>query len=367
MLFRSLAVFGDDHGGKSSTISHQSDPAMAANGVPVLYPASVQEILDYGLHGWALSRFAGVWVGLKTVNEIIEATATVDGSVERVQARIPDVQEPPGGVSVRAGLDPLGDEIRLMRHKLPRVHAYVRANRLDRVTHGTGVEAEWGLIAAGKTWLDTVSALDLLGLNDEAALRRYRVQLYKPALVTPLEPEGLVEFASGLREVMGVEEKAAFLEPQVPRILYGLDASRRPALCGKHTPEGQLLLPSDMPLEPLQLALAMGSRLHALGLADEVLEQRIEVLRSQMAEAGSRHPVGRPRTPYFCSGCPHNTSTKGPEGSVAFGGIGCHTMAIFMDRHTLPPTQMGGEGANWIGMAPFTDLPHVFQNLGDGT
>ncbi len=362
-----LVVFGDDHAGKSSTVSHQSDPAMAAHGMPVLYPATVQEMLDLGIHGWAMSRYAGVWVGFKTINETIEATATVDGDPHRVTVVIPQEAEPPGGVHIRIGFDPIADDIRLQRYKLPRVLEYARANKLDRVTHGVAALPGLGIITAGKAWLDVVTALQLLGLADEAALTRARVRVYKLALISPVEPEGLLEFARGHREVFVIEEKISFIETQAARVLYGLPNDERPSLSGKTSADGLTLLPADVPLEPLRVAIALGQRLLAQGLGDETLRGHVEALIAETDEIDGRRSVGRPRTPYFCSGCPHNTSTKVPDGSVAFGGIGCHTMAIFMDRHTLPPTQMGGEGANWLGMAPFTDMPHAFQNIGDGT
>jgi indolepyruvate ferredoxin oxidoreductase len=363
-----LVVFGDDHAGKSSTVAYQSDPAIAAHGIPVLYPATVQEILDLGLHGWALSRYAGVWVGLKTVNETIEATATVDGAIERISIALPDDPQPPGGVNVRIGFDPLGDDVRLQRFKLPRVLSYARANRLDRVTHGAdGPLAGLGLVTAGKTWLDVVAALRLLGLEDEASIIRSGVSVYKLAMISPLEPIGLREFARGRREILVIEEKAPFVELQAARLLFELAPSERPAFSGKVAADGTPLLPSDVPLDPLCIAITIGQRLLALGLGEASLAARVTALQAETAEVEARQAIGRARTPYFCSGCPHNTSTQVPEGSLAFGGIGCHTMALFMDRHTLPPTQMGGEGANWIGMAPFTEMPHAFQNLGDGT
>ncbi len=362
-----LVVFGDDHGGKSSTVSHQSDPVLAAHGLPVLYPATVQEFLDLGAHGWALSRYAGVWVGFKTVNETVEATATVDVSPDRLSIITPDVPTPAGGIHIRIGFDPLGEDVRLQRHKIPRVLAYVRANRLDRVTHGHAAPTGLGIVTAGKAWLDVVSALPLLGLGDARALERARLRVYKLALISPLEPEGLVEFARHQHEILVIEEKVSFVETQAARVLYGLANTERPALSGKVAPDGSPLLPLDVPLDPQVIAIAIGRRLLAGGLGDADLQQRVARLEAELIELDQRVAVGLSRTPYFCSGCPHNTSTKVPEGSIAFGGIGCHTMALFMDRHTLPPTHMGGEGANWIGMAPFTAVPHVFQNLGDGT
>jgi indolepyruvate ferredoxin oxidoreductase len=364
-----LVVFGDDHGGKSSTISHHSEPALAANGVPVLYPASVQEYVDFGLHGIALSRFAGTWVGFKCVNETVESTGTVEVDPERIRPVLPDdVPDAPDGVHARFAFDPLGDDVRLVRHKLPRAQAYVRANRLDRVTHGAARPAgpgSLGIVAAGKSWLDVVGALRSLGL-DASRLAALGVAVYKPALIWPLEPQGLVEFARARAELLVVEEKAAFLEPQIATILYNL-ADERPRLSGKRDPDGRPLLAADVLLEPLELARTIGGRLRALGRADEALERRLELLECSVAAARARAPGPTARIPYFCAGCPHNTSTKVPDGSLALGGIGCHTMAIHMNRRTMPPTHMGGEGMNWAGAAPFTDLPHVFQNIGDGT
>jgi indolepyruvate ferredoxin oxidoreductase len=361
-----LVVFGDDHPGKSSTISHQSEQALAANGVAVLYPATVQELLDFGLHGFALSRHAGVWVGLKCVNETVEATATVQVDPERVECRVPPGAPPEGGVHARFGFDPIGDEMRLMRHKLPRAQAYARLNGLDRVSHGAPRPGGLGLIAAGKSWLDVVTALATLGL-DAPRLAALGLSLYKPGLIWPLDPIGLAAFARGQRELLIVEEKAAFLETQAAHALYNLPDAERPRLAGKRDAAGETLLPADVVLEPLEIARVVGNRLVALGLADEALKVRLATVAARLAAARERPAEPGQRTPYFCSGCPHNTSTKVPAGSVAFAGIGCHTMAIYMNRATLPPTQMGGEGMTWVGMAPFTDRPHAFQNLGDGT
>jgi len=362
-----LVVFGDDHGGKSSTVSHQSDTVLAAHGLPVLYPATVQEFLDLGLHGWALSRHAGVWVGFKTVNETVEATATVDVAIDRVTIVLPNGEATTNDVHIRVGFDPLGDDVRLHREKLPRVHDYVRANGLDRVSHGQPVPTGLGIVTAGKSWLDVSSALPLLGLNDAADWATVGLSVYKLALISPVEPDGLIAFGRGQGEILVIEEKSPFVETQAARILYGLADGERPRLSGKQAPDGSALLPSDVPLDPLTVALIIGRRLVAIGKGGAELATRVAALQVERDAVEARHAVGLPRTPYFCSGCPHNTSTKVPDGSVAFGGIGCHTMAVFMDRHTLPPTQMGGEGANWVGMAPFTTMPHAFQNLGDGT
>ena len=364
-----LLVFGDDHPGKSSTISHHSEPAVAANGLPVLYPATVQEFIELGLHGYAMSRHAGVWVGFKVVNETVEATATVMLDPALPQVVLPAHAElPPGGLHARIAFDPLSDEVRLVRHKLPAALAYARANRLDRVTHGSAAPpaGSLGIVAAGKSWLDVVQALQELGL-DAARLERMGVAVYKPALIWPLEPEAMTAFARGREELLFVEEKAAFVEPQAASLLYNLPAAERPRFLGKHDVAGNVLFAADEPLEPLAIALAIAARLQALGKADATLLDRATRLRAATQAASTRKSGAVARTPYFCSGCPHNTSTKVPAGSVAMSGIGCHTLAILMDRNTLPPTQMGGEGMNWTGIAPFSGVSHVFQNLGDGT
>ncbi len=365
-----LVVFGDDHPGKSSTISHQSEQALAANGVPVLYPASVQEYLDLGLHGYALSRHSGTWVGLKCVNETVETTSVVDVAPGRVLCRVPPSSpDDSDDIHGRFAYDPLGDEQRHVRQRLPRVHAYVRENALDRVTHGgsaDGGAAVLGIVAAGKSWLDVIEALGALGL-DAARLATLGIAVYKPALIWPLEPDALTDLAKSCAELLFVEEKAAFLESQAAHHLYNLAANLRPRVVGKHDECGAPLLPSDVPLDPLEVARVIGLRLRRLGKSDASLEERLKCIERDLLEARARVAGPTARTPYFCSGCPHNSSTRVPEGSLAMAGIGCHTMAIGMNRRTLPPTQMGGEGLNWVGIAPFTGLRHVFQNLGDGT
>ncbi len=359
-----LLVFGDDHAGKSSTIAYQSEPAVAANGLPVLYPANVAEFLEFGLHGFALSRFSGTWVGFKCINETIESTATVDLPAGWPAISLPpDAPLPPQGVHARHSFDPLADDSRLQNFKLPRAQAYVRHNRLDRIVHPTP-HRRFGIVAAGKSYLDVEEALALAGL-DEARLGQLGISVYKPALIWPLEPSGLVEFASGCQELLFVEEKSAFIESQAARILYDLPDGLRPRISGKRTAAGEALLPLDAPIDPGRIAQVLIARLTANGISDAALSAR---LGQVMAPVDAAQPAALPaRTPYFCSGCPHNTSTRVPEGSLALAGIGCHTMVLWMNRRTLPPTQMGGEGANWCGIAPFTGMKHVFQNLGDGT
>ena len=361
-----LLMCGDDHAGKSSTTAHQSELSLAAHGIPVLNPANVQDYLDLGLYGWALSRFSGLWVGFICVNETVESTATVSVDPDRNPIVVPtDIEPPPGGVhALQPRFNPQRDDVLLMRHKLPLAQAFARANAIDRVVFGG--EAILGIVAAGKAFQDVMQALQQLGIDEQRA-RHLGVSVYKVGMVWPLEPDGLRVFASGLRELLFVEEKRPLMEDQAARILYNRPEGQRPFITGKRDQHGEMLLPSDEQLDPSTIAQVIAARLGSLGAGDEQLtarRARIEKSVRNAAEAAGGTVI---RTPYFCSGCPHNVSTKVPDGSMALSGIGCHTMAIFMQRHTLAPTQMGGEGLNWTGLAPFTNTRHVFQNLGDGT
>jgi len=356
-----LVVFGDDHPGKSSTVAHQSEQALAANLIPVLYPANVEEILEYGLHGWAMSRYTGLWVGLKTVNETVETTATVPvlpGGPAILAPNAPD-----DGVDIRPQPDygPQRDETVVIRHRLPRVHDYARANLLDRRRLGAA-GARLGIVTSGKAYTDLVDALALLGIDEDRA-RTLGLSVYKVGLIWPLEPVGLRGFAAGCEELLFVEEKRAFIEDQAAKLL--INDKEAPRFSGKNDPQGEVLLPSDVQLDPATIAAALLRRLEALGLADAALRQAGE--RVAVAKPAVVDPAQPKRLPYFCSGCPHNSSTKVPEGSVAMSGIGCHSMAMWMNRNTLKPVQMGAEGTNWIGLSHFTTTRHVFQNLGDGT
>jgi indolepyruvate ferredoxin oxidoreductase len=364
-----LLIAGDDHPGKSSTVCNHSEPVLAALGVPTLYPSNVQEILDFGLHGFAMSRFSGSWVGFKTVNETVEMTATADVDPSRVQVVIPgEFPIPEGGLSARPTfmVDRLGDEVFHAEHRLPAVQAYAHANGLDRVVLDSERRG-LGIVTAGKSYLDVRQALDNLGI-DAARAAQLGVRVYKPGLIWPMEPRRLTDFARGHEWLLVVEEKAAFMEPQVAWLLYDLPESERPRLLGKRDESGRPLVPGERLIDPLQLAAQIGQLLVRAGQADEALKKRLELLERHN-EAASRGGSGSalPRVPWFCSGCPHNTSTRIPDGSIAMSGIGCHGMASWMNRSTAWPTQMGGEGVNWAGMAPFTNMPHVFQNLGDGT
>ena len=360
-----VALMGDDHTCESSTSAHQSEFAFVDAMIPILNPAGVQDILDYGVIGFAMSRYAGVWVGLKCVKDNVESTAVVDGRADRITVRLPDdteFQMPPGGLNIRLGDTPLTREARLHEWKRPAVLAFARANRLDRIVYTGGAAPRLGIVTTGKSYSDTRQALDMLGL-DEARCNALGLRLYKVALVWPLETQGLQRFAEGLEQIIVIEEKRALIETQVKEQLYALD--KRPRVVGKKDEAGNWLFPAAGALDPLSIAIAIGRRL-ATATGDAEVMHRIEALEA--AELG-RHlePEAMQRRAYFCAGCPHNTSTRVPEGSRAYAGIGCHYMVQWMDRATEGFTQMGGEGANWIGEAPFSTRRHMFQNIGDGT
>lgn len=364
-----LVVFGDDHAGKSSTVAHQSEQALAANSIPVLYPATIQDYIDFGLSGWALSRYSGLWVGLKCVNETVENTASVNIDESRSRVVLPtEVALPPEGVNFSASSQlefaPAADEKRLVRFKLPLVHSFVRANKIDRVIF-SGPQAKFGIVAAGKSYLDVLQAMQLLGIDDASACEM-GIALYKPGLIWPLEPKGIRRFAKGLQELLFVEEKRPFLEDQAARLLYDCPSNERPRISGKTDGSGAPLLSSDYVLEPQEIARAIAARLRECGISTVEIDRRFASAQTRTSLKLSLATSGNPRTPYFCSGCPHNSSTNLPEGSVAVGGIGCHGMGIFMGR-TLRSAHMGGEGLTWTGIAPFTETKHIFQNLGDGT
>jgi len=358
-----IALMGDDHTCESSTTAHQSEFAFLDAMIPILNPAGVQELLDYGQHGFALSRFAGTWVAMKCVKETIESTAVVDGSLDRLRIEIPqDFVMPPGGLNVRAFDGALAQEARLHDFKRAAVLAYLRANRLNRIVTSGGKNAKIGIVTTGKSYLDVRLAFDELGI-DERRPNDLGIRLYKIACPWPLEPEGLKAFAQGLDLIVVVEEKRSLIETQVREELYG--TPDQPAVIGKKDEEGRWLFPVKAALDPNDIAITIGERILKRGDHPDIRD-RVDRLRQAQAGLSETQDIAN-RTPYFCSGCPHNTSTVVPEGMRAYAGIGCHTMALYMNRSTGGFTHMGGEGANWIGEAPFSKRAHVFQNLGDGT
>src|SRR6185312_2308668 len=358
-----VALMGDDHTCESSTTAHQSEFAFLDAMIPILNPAGVQELLDYGQHGFALSRFAGTWVAMKCVKETIESTAVVDGSLERVKIEIPqDFHMPPGGLNIRAFDGALAQEARLHDFKRAAVLAYLRANKLNRIVTSGGKNAKIGIITTGKSYLDVRLAFDELGIDEKRA-NDLGIRLYKIACPWPLEPGELKEFAQDLDLIIVVEEKRSLIETQVREELYG--TPNQPAVIGKKDEEGKWLFPVKAALDPNDVAIAIGERVLKRGAHPDI-QERVNRLKQAQAALAETQDIAN-RTPYFCSGCPHNTSTVVPEGMRAYAGIGCHTMALYMNRSTGGFTHMGGEGANWIGEAPFSKREHVFQNLGDGT
>ena len=348
-----LAVSGDDHAAHSSVFPHQTDGIFQSVNIPVLQPADVQDILDLGLAGIALSRYAGVWVALKTIAETAEQHAVVTVPSERHFVR-PGLPLPPHGLNIDARLPWPAEraelERRMVQERLPAVLAWARANRLDRLMHGRQ-DAPIGIVTVGKAHHDLMHALRRLGLDGSPD-----IAVFKVALSWPIEPVGLREFCAGKRAVLVVEEKRANVEEQLRAALYNLPD--RPPIQGKQDLQGAALLPATMELSP-ELAMTALVRF----LRDAGLEVRMDA----PAAVPERLLGLLARAPAFCAGCPHSTSTRLPDGSHAMAGIGCHTMALTTSDATRTFSQMGGEGVPWVGLAPFTDTPHMFANMGDGT
>ena len=383
-----IAIAGDDHVAKSSTAAHQSDHIFKACGLPVFFPSGVQDILDMGLHAFAMSRFSGVWSGMKTIQEVVESSASVSVDPQRVKIILPeDFAMPPGGLHMRWPDAALDQEARLFDYKWYAALAYVRANKLNyNVVEGPNDRL--GIIASGKAYNDTRQALADLGLDD-ATLRQLGIRLHKVNVVWPLEATITRRFAQGLQEILVVEEKRQVIEYQIKEELYNWRADVRPNVLGKFDePEGRdgedrtggewsmpnpsenWLLRAKADLTPAIIAKAIAKRLKKLGVGGDIvarMDTRLAIIAARERELTELKTDTGDRIPWFCSGCPHNTSTRVPEGSRATAGIGCHYMAVWMDRSTSTFTQMGGEGVPWVGQAAFTKDKHVFANLGDGT
>ena len=376
-----LLVAGDDHGAYSSTLPHQSDHIFSACMIPVLYPCNVQEYLDLGVHGWAMSRFSGCAVAFKALADTVESSASVDADPHRVQVKIPqDFQMPEGGLNTRLSSDPLGLQARkqealMQDYKIYAALAYARENKLNRVTIDSP-DAKLGIIASGKSYLDVLEALEDLGI-DEAMAAKIGLRLFKVAMIWPLEPDGVREFAQGLDEILVVEEKRQVVEYQLKEQLYNWRDDVRPHVVGKFddkgewvAPRGEWLLPPKADFSVSQVARVIAARISRLVTDDATKEQiRARLAFLDAKDAVLQKAISTPFRPaFYCSGCPHNTSTKVPEGSFALAGIGCHVMAtsIYPEMNKLT-THMGGEGTPWIGQQAFSQVPHVFQNLGDGT
>jgi len=357
-----LVIAGDDHGCVSSSMSHQSDVAFMAFFMPTLNPASVEEYIQYGLYGFALSRFSGCWVGFKAVSETVESAASVN-LLELPRFRTPtDYQMPDIGLHYRWP-DLPGPQVEArMVAKLDAVRAFARANPVDRRIYNIS-GARLGIITTGKAHLDLMEALRLLGVDEQRA-RMLGIDIYKVGMVWPLETEGARAFLRGKKEVLVVEEKRGIIESQLKENLYDYQSDKPSRMVGKYDEQGQALVPWTGELSPTLLAPIVASRI-THEFPDVRFDRELSGLANSLVEL--RVPTDVKRTPYFCAGCPHNTSTKVPQGSKALAGIGCHFMASWMDRNTESLVQMGGEGVSWVGKSRFTGNPHIFQNLGEGT
>jgi indolepyruvate ferredoxin oxidoreductase len=372
-----LLVAGDDHGAYSSTLPHQSDHLFSASMIPVLYPCNVQEYLELGLHGWAMSRFSGCAVGFKALADTVESSASIAADPFALQIELPeDFCMPEGGLNCKLSSDTLGIQARkqealMQDYKIYAAIAYARANRLNRITIDSP-HARLGIVASGKSYMDVLEALEELGISEQTAAES-GIRLFKVAMPWPLEPDGVREFARGLEEILVVEEKRQVVEYQLKEQLYNWDPNVRPRVIGKFDekgewvhPRGEWLLPAKGDFSIAQIARVIAGRVARFHPSD-LIKARLAFLEAK--EAVLNKAVSTPPRPaYYCSGCPHNRSTKVPEGSLALAGIGCHVMArAIYPEHNKTTTQMGGEGAAWIGQAAFSKLPHVFANLGDGT
>ncbi|MFN3983913.1 MAG: indolepyruvate ferredoxin oxidoreductase family protein [Rhodocyclaceae bacterium] len=367
-----LVIAGDDHAAKSSTLPHQTEHVFKALMMPVLAPAGIQDYLEYGLHGFTLSRYSGCWVAFKALTDTVETSASVEVDPFRVQTVIPtDFPLPEDGLNIRWPDPPLIQEKRLLHHKLYAALAYCRANQLNRTVIDSP-KARLGIITAGKSYLDVRQALDDLGIDEQVAAE-IGLRVYKVGMVWPLEAEGVRQFAEGLEEILVIEEKRQFLEYQLKEELYNWKDEVRPRVVGKFDekgewslPHAEWLLPAAGELTPAMIARAIAARIARFHTSDKVKARLTFIEAKEAALAKPRDVIQR--VPHYCSGCPHNTSTKVPEGSRAIAGIGCHYMATWLSpEHTQTFCQMGGEGVPWVGQAPFTTTPHVFANLGDGT
>ena len=372
-----LLVAGDDHGAYSSTLPHQSDHVFSAAMIPMLYPCNVQEYMELGLHAWAMSRYSGCAVGFKALSDTVESSASIEADPYALKIHLPeDFVMPAGGLNCRLSTDTIGVQARkqeaLMHdYKAYAALAYARANRLNHTVIDSP-QARLGIIASGKSYLDVLEALEELGI-DEAYAAHVGIRLFKVAMPWPLEPDSVREFAQGLEEILVVEEKRQIVEYQLKEQLYNWRDDVRPRVIGKFDekgewvhPRGEWLLTSKADFSVAQIARVIASRI-ARFYTSVTIKERLAFLDAK--EAVLRRAVSTPPRPaWYCAGCPHNTSTRVPAGSLALAGIGCHVMAasIYPEQNKTT-THMGSEGAPWIGQAPFSKRSHIFANLGDGT
>jgi indolepyruvate ferredoxin oxidoreductase len=363
-----LALAGDDHLAKSSTVAHQSDHAFMAAIMPLLFPSSVHEFVEMGLLGIAMSRYSGLWTGYKVIADTVETTSVVDLASEQRQFVIPDDFElPPGGLNIRWPDDRLVQDERLQEHKGYAAIAFARANGVDQLVIDSK-KPRFGIIASGKAYENVREALRHLEIDDATA-DAIGLRLYKVRMPWPLEPEGVRHFSEGLEEVLVIEERREVIEHQIKQQLFNWRADVRPRIVGKFDHKDRHILSLHEEITTGVALRAIATRLLTFDLPDD-LRKRMEKALAYYQQRHDRkvtHHAPVDRMAHFCSGCPHNTSTKVPDGSRAMAGIGCHFMAVWMNRNTETFTQMGGEGVPWVGTAPFTDEKHIFANLGDGT
>ncbi|MDY0022881.1 indolepyruvate ferredoxin oxidoreductase family protein [Arenimonas caeni] len=359
-----LALAADDHACRSSTLPHGSEGEFESAMMPVLNPAGVQDILDMGLLGWAMSRYTGRWIGFKTIAETVESSASVNVNPHQLDIVLPgDFELPPGGLNIRWPDPPLDQEMRLHQYAVKAAQAFARANHIDKVVVDSP-RARLGIVTTGKSYLDVLQALEYLGIDRKVA-EDIGIRVYKVGMTWPLEPLGIREFARGLEDIIVVEEKRSFVERQMKEYMYNWEHGQRPSIVGKYDEDENWVLPSTNELTPARIARVIAARVQRF-FQSEAMDNRLKWIAAKEKELAAPR-ANFPRVPHYCSGCPHNTSTVVPEGSRALGGIGCHYMVTWMDRKTDTFTHMGGEGVTWSGQAPFTEEKHVFQNLGDGT
>ena len=359
-----LALAADDHACRSSTLPHGSEGEFESAMMPVLNPAGVQDILDMGLLGWAMSRYTGRWIGFKTIAETVESSASVNVNPHQLDIILPgDFELPPGGLNIRWPDPPLDQEMRLHQYAVKAAQAFARANHIDKIVVDSP-RARLGIVTTGKSYLDVLQALEYLGIDRKVA-EDIGIRVYKVGMTWPLEPLGIREFARGLEDIIVVEEKRSFVERQMKEYMYNWEHGQRPTIVGKYDEAENWVLPSTNELTPARIARVIASRVQRF-FQSEAMDNRLKWIAAKEKELAAPR-ANFPRVPHYCSGCPHNTSTVVPDGSRALGGIGCHYMVTWMDRKTDTFTHMGGEGVTWSGQAPFTEEKHVFQNLGDGT
>jgi len=359
-----LIAVGDDHNMTSTINGYSSELLFEDLFMPVLYPADIQEVLDMGIYGFALSRFCGAWVGYKLLPETIETSASIDADINRIQIVTPDFNFPPEGVNAFLKDSVYLQEARIRNYRLPAALAFARANNLNYISHSSQ-EPRFGIVTMGKSWRDVRQALVDLGISDQEA-DNLGITILKVGMPFPADTDLYANFARGLEEILVVEEKRQLLETGLLNACYALPSDQRPRIVGRRDESGAALLDSAKPITADEIALVIAQRIKSFHNS-ELTQSRVKQLNASTELLAHLPGLTLQRIPYFCAGCPHNTSTKIPEGSRGLGGVGCHYMVTWMDRETYTFCQMGGEGITWVGQAPFVKTNHIFQNLGDGT